>query len=209
MQRPAFDPNDLEEERAAFRGTFSHVDVWFLGGDQSGVSGEGSLRRCAVNRLDLSGSTLSDLELMDVCLSEVDLSNAKVRAGIARRVELLRCRAIGLRLTVESASDFYAQDTKLDFAVLEIGRAKGIAVFDSCSFREAVITGDMSNVLFMGCDLTGAEFAASQARGCDLRGSRLRGVRGLLSLRGAKISADQVIDVADALADEAGMIVEG
>jgi uncharacterized protein YjbI with pentapeptide repeats len=120
----------------------------------------------------------------------------------------LRCRGIGLRLTVKHAGDVYAYDSRLDYAVVEVGRVKGLAVFDGCSFREAVISGDLSGVVFSDCDLTGTEFAASRAQGCDLRGSRLGAARGLLSLRGAKISADQAVDVADALAAEAGLVVE-
>lgn len=81
-------------------------------------------------------------------------------------------------------------------------------MFDGCSLRAAVITGDLSGVVFTDCDLTATEFTATRAQGCDLRGSRLGAARGLLSLRGAKISADQAVDIADALAAEAGLVVE-
>ena len=207
VQRPSIDEDDLVDEQAAFKGEFAYEDARFSGGDQAGVSGEGSLRRCVVNGVDLSGAVLSHLDVMDTSLQDVDLSNASL-GGAARRAELLRCRGVGLRLTLEQASDIYTHDCRLDYAVVEVGRVKGLAVFDGCSFREAVITGDLSGVVFSNCDLIGTEFTASRAQGCDLRGSRLGAVRGLLSLRGAKISADQAVDVADALAAEAGLIVE-
>jgi len=208
VRRPAIDEDDLAEEQSAFKGEFAYEDARFSGGDQAGVSGEGSLRRCVVTGVDLSGAHLSGLDLMDVCLRDVDLSNASLGVGTARRGELLHSRAVGLRLTLKQASDVYVQDTRLDYAIVEVGWVKGLAVFDGCSFREAVITGDLSGVVFANCDLTGAQFDVSRARGCDLRGSRLGDARGLLSLRGAKISADQAVAAADALAAEAGLVVE-
>jgi uncharacterized protein YjbI with pentapeptide repeats len=208
VQRPAIDRDDLAEKQAAFKGEFAYEDARFSGIDQAGVRGEGSLRRCSVSGVDLSGADLPGLDMMDVCLEGVDLSNARLRAGAVRRVELLRCRGVGLRLTLEQARDLYVQDSRLDYAVIEVGRVKGLAVFEGCSFREAVITGDLSGLVFSNCDFTGAEFTASRAQGCDLRSSRLGEARGLLSLRGAKISADQAVTAAEALAAEAGLVLE-
>lgn len=208
VQRPAIDDDDLAEERAALKGEFTHEDKYFAGGDQAGISGEGALRRCLLNGVDLSGSILRGLDLLDVRLENVDLSNAGLHANTARRVEMLNCRAIGLRLSLDHAGDFYAQETRLDYAVIEVGRAKGLTVFDGCSFRDAVLTGDLSGVVFYHCDLTNAEFAANRAQDCDLRGSRLNETRGLLSLRGAKISPEQAVAAAGTLAAEAGLIIE-
>lgn len=208
VQRPAIDENDLTERPAAFKGEFAYEDASFHGGDQAGVSGEGTLRRCALAGVNVSGASLSNLDLIDVRLAEVDLSNATLSTATAKRVELLHSRGIGLQLALGQASDIYVHDTRLDYAIIEVGRVKGSAVFDDCSLREAVISGDLSGVVFANCDLTGAEFTASGAQRCDLRSSRLGQVRGLLSLRGAKISADQAIEVAEALASEAGLVVE-
>lgn len=208
LQRPAIDEADLVEQRAAFKGEFTYEDARLGGGEQAGVTGEGSLRRCVVNGVDLSGAVLSHLDLMDVRLEGVDLSNASL-GGTAKRVELLRCRGIGLRLAVQQGADVYVHDSRLDYAVVEVGRVKGLLVFEGCSLREAVISGDLSGVVFSDCDLTGSEFTVSRAKDCDLRGSRLDAVRGLLTLRGAKISPSQAVDVADALAAEAGLVVDG
>lgn len=208
LQRPSIDMDDLVEEDAGFRGEFAYEDTRFTGGDQAGVVGEGTLRRCLVAGVDVSDARLSPVDLTDVGLTGVDLSNATVGVGIARRVEWEHCRGMGLRLGLERVEDFYAQDCRLDYATVEMGRVKGLAVFQGCSLREAVISGDLSSVLFLDCDLTGAEFAARRAEGCDLRGSRLDGVRGLVSLRGARIHAEQVVSVAEVLAAETGLVIE-
>jgi uncharacterized protein YjbI with pentapeptide repeats len=60
----------------------------------------------------------------------------------------------------------------------------------------------------LGCDLADADFSGvTDARGLDLRESKLLGAKGLLSLRGARITGDQVLQVADDLAREVGLAV--
>ena len=46
------------------------------------------------------------------------------------------------------------------------------------------------------------------AAGFDLRGSRLAGSRGLLTLRGARITLEQTLTIADRLATEAGLTLD-
>jgi uncharacterized protein YjbI with pentapeptide repeats len=81
--------------------------------------------------------------------------------------------------------------------------------FKGCTFRETTITGDLSNVRFTDCDFAETEFRATGAAKCDLRGSRLRSAKGLLSLRGAKISPEQAVAASNLIAAEAGLIVIG
>jgi uncharacterized protein YjbI with pentapeptide repeats len=95
-----------------------------------------------------------------------------------RQVELLDCRALGLRLSVDLGQDVYVEGGRFDSATLRISRVRGLVVFDGCTFTEAMIGGDLSAVVFTGCTFEGAEFAATAAAGCDLRESRLGGARG-------------------------------
>jgi uncharacterized protein YjbI with pentapeptide repeats len=157
--------------------------------------------------VDLSGSCLGPVTLADTVFEDVDLSNASVQRVTVRRVELLRCRAIGLRLSIEQASDLYVEGCRFDFAAIHIEKIKGIAAFVGCSFRETEISGCLSGVVFGDCDFAETEFVTANAKGCDLRMSRLVGARGLLSLRGALITAEQAASVADRLATEAGLVV--
>ncbi|MGH3719662.1 MAG: pentapeptide repeat-containing protein [Pseudonocardiaceae bacterium] len=148
------------------------------------------------------------MTLADTALEDVDLSNASIQRATARRVEMLRCRAIGLRLSIEQAADLYVEGCRLDFAVIHIEKIKGIAAFVGCSFRETVISGCLSGVVFLDCDFTDTEFEAASAKGCDLRMSRLAGARGLLNLRGALITVEQAVSVAHQLATETGLIIQ-
>jgi uncharacterized protein YjbI with pentapeptide repeats len=207
IQRPSLDRDELNAELVGFKGEFdleySIVDAV----EQAGVTGEGSVAHSVVRRVDLSRSHLGPVTLTDTTLEDVDLSNASVQLVTARRVEMLRCRAIGLRLSIEQASDLYVEGCRLDFAAIHIEKVKGIAAFIGCSFRETEIGGFLSGVVFLDCDFADTEFAVVNAKGCDLRTSRLVGARGLLGLRGALTTAEQAASVADRLAIEAGLIV--
>jgi uncharacterized protein YjbI with pentapeptide repeats len=207
IQRPSIDRDDLRVAILGFKGEFDHEYSLVEAGEQAGVTGEGSVAHSVVRRVDLSGCYLDPVTLADTSLEDVDLSNASVQRVIARRVEMLRCRAIGLRFFIEQASDLYVEGCRLDFAVIHIEKVKGIAAFVGCSFRETVISGCLSGVVFLDCDFADTEFEAASAKGCDLRMSRLAGARGLLSLRGGLITAEQAVSVADRLAVEAGLIV--
>jgi uncharacterized protein YjbI with pentapeptide repeats len=162
----------------------------------------------ALDGADLAETRRSPLTLVDSVLRRCDLSAAVWQGVTLRQVELLDCRALGLRLSVDLGQDLYVESGRFDSATLRISRVRGLVVFDGCTFSEAMIGGDLSAVVFTGCTFDGAEFAATAAAGCDLRDSRLGGARGLATLRGARVTADQTVTIAPRLAAELGLTVE-
>ncbi|HEX6345055.1 pentapeptide repeat-containing protein [Umezawaea sp.] len=209
IRRPSIEEEDLEDEVAAFRGDFELNTVRVQRGDQSGVTGEGSVSVALVSDVDLSESRLAPLELSDVRFEEVNLANAVLADVTAQRVDFLRCQAIGLRVSLGLASDIYAEDCRFDYATFGIDQVKNAVVFRRCSFREAVFVGDLSNVVFDECEMSQVEFEATRASGCDLTTSRISDVSGLLTLRGAKIEAFQASFLGAQFAKEAGLTVAG
>ncbi|MGZ3142342.1 pentapeptide repeat-containing protein [Lentzea chajnantorensis] len=209
IQRPSIEEEDLVGEVAAFRGDFELEAVSVRQGDQSGVTGEGSVAGALVSDMDLSESHLAPLVLSDVRFEEVNLANAVLADVTARRVDFLRCQGIGLRLSLRQASDIYAEDCRFDYATIKIDQVKNAVVFRRCSFREAVFVGDLSNVVFDECEMPQVEFEATRASGCDLTTSRLGDISGLLTLRGAKIEAVQAGFLGAQFAKEAGLTVAG
>lgn len=177
--------------------------------DHAGLVGEGTIEGSLLSEVNLSEAKLGPLTLSDVVLRQVDLSNASLQQVVARRTEWRSCRAIGLRLSFELVTDLSIVDCKLDYATVHVEKVKAIAVFAGCSFREATISGDLSNTVFQDCDFTGTEFRARSASKCDLRTSRLNEARGLLTLKGATISMDQAVAMSAMIAAEAGLIVAG
>lgn len=158
--------------------------------------------------VDLAGSRRDRLSLVDCVLRRCELTAAVWQQVTVRQTELVDCRALGLRLSVDLAQDLWVSGCRFDQSVLHLDRARGLVVFTGCTFAEAELSGDLSRVVAVDCDFDGAEFAASAADGLDLRGSRLAGARGLLTLRGAQVTVEQAVTVAARLATEAGLTVE-
>jgi uncharacterized protein YjbI with pentapeptide repeats len=208
VRRPAVERDELRPRTADFAGDFDVEFALVESADQTEVTGDGSVAHSVLRRVDFSGARLGPLRLIDSIFEDVELSNASIQRATVNRVELTRCRAIGLRLSVEQAGDLYVEECRIDFATIRIVKIKKIAAFVGCSFREATIAGDLSNAVFLDCDFTDTEFAASNANDCDLRASQLTGARGLHTLRGALITPEQAISVADRLATEIGLVVK-
>ncbi len=178
------------------------------GRDEATGLGDDLVIGASLDGLDLAGSRREPLSLVDSVLRRCDVSAAVWQAVTLRQVEVLDCRARGLRLSVDLAQDVYLSGCRFDQATLRIERVRGLVVFDGCVFTDAVVGGDLSSVVFTDCGFDEAEFAATRAAGCDLRSSRLAGARGLLTRRGARITGDQSVAIAARLAAESGFLVE-
>lgn len=205
---PQLDEHALEQGECSFDGEFDVDRLRVGGGDCAGANGHGSISESILSDVDLTGAELWPLRISDTRMNAVDLSNTSIQEANLRRVEWLHLRAIGLRLSAEQLEDAYFEEIRFDYATIHIERVRGIVVFRGCSFREAELSGDLSDTVFDECEFTGAQFTARVAKDTDLRTSRLEGARGLLSLRGARVTATQAISIADQLAAEAGLSVE-
>jgi uncharacterized protein YjbI with pentapeptide repeats len=177
------------------------------GSDLEACINDDTISDTLIHDADIAGLKLGPLTLSNVVLRQVDLSNASLQRLVVRRGLWRTCRAMGLRLSIELASDLSIEDCRFDYANIGLQKVKGIAVFSSCTFREATLSGDLSNIVFLDCDFIDTEFRATRATNCDLRTSRLTSARGLLTLRGATISTDQAVAISALLATEAGLVV--
>lgn len=207
VRRPEIDEQYLTDEPADFAGDFVFDEARVTDGEQQRVVGGGIVRDSVVTDVDLTEARLTNLEISNTQLRELDVSNASLATISLRTVELTTCRGIGVSLLIGQAADLYVEDCRFDYATIEITKVRGQAIFHRCSFREARLIGDLSDVLFSDCDFTGTDFAATRAEHCDLPDSNLVGAHGLSTLRGARITQDQAISIADVLATEVGLIV--
>jgi uncharacterized protein YjbI with pentapeptide repeats len=185
------------------------LDVYrqLVTGDHTGLTGRGEIAESLFDSADLSGTQFEPLSITDSEFRRADLSNTAWIHVSARRTAITGCRAVGWRLFLDFAEDVLVDGCRWELGSLHLGRAKGPVVFRNCTFDGTTLRGDLSKVVFDSCTLAGAEFSAEKAAGCDLRTSRLDGARGLGTLRGARISPAQAVDLAAVLAAELGLDV--
>lgn len=207
IRAPVFDIDDLSPADVSFSGQFDYDECQAEDVDQAGVRGRGSLRHMLVSRGSLAESRFTGLELIDVAIRQVALPNSSWRRVTARRVELIDCQAVGLQISVVRAEDLYVEGCRLDYSRVDVEQHRGAIAFHRCTFKEAVLGGDLSKVMFSECEFNGAEFEANNAMNCDLTRSRLVGASGLMTMTGAIITAEQAMALSSQLAAEIGFVV--
>jgi uncharacterized protein YjbI with pentapeptide repeats len=175
-----------------------------LTGSYVGVVGRGEIAEVSADGADLSGTRFDPLDLSDVRIDRADLAGARWEGVTARRLAITDSRLVGWRLIASFAEDVLISGCRWDDGGLHLQRGKGSIVFRDCTFSGTTLRGDLSGIVFEDCDLAGAEFGADAARNCDLRTSRLAGAKGLPTLKGARITTDQAIAIADLLAISLG-----
>lgn len=208
VQRPSIEADELAPYTRPLKGELAVEDALIENAEGVNLTGEGRISRSRIT----ANSTLAEtayrpLELQDVALDGVDVSNARWGEARLARVELTGCRGIGWQLHVAEAGDVFVEDCRMDMALIDLEKVRGLMVFRNVSLREATFRGRLDQVLLLDCDLSGAEFEVTSARGADLRGSQLAGARGLLGLRGATVDGAQVLELAGQLVSEAGLTV--
>lgn len=175
------------------------------GVDWSGRHSDGSLEASVVRNADMTGVELTPFEVVDVIIDHSVLSNSRWERATARRLEVTESQLVGWQAQFALVQDIYIADCRADFAGISIGSAKGPVVFERCRFTNATFLGDFSKAVFIDCTFPGADFSrVANAKGCDLRRSELAGITGLMSLKGALITADQAVEIAGELATAAG-----
>jgi uncharacterized protein YjbI with pentapeptide repeats len=176
VQRPSIEDEDLELASVGFKGEFAFEEIHVEGGEFSGTTGEGRLTRAVLEDAELSETVVDPLALADVRLSGCVLSNSRWSAVDARRVEVVKSQLVGWRAEFELAQDVYIGDCRADFASFGFASIKGLVVFEKCRFKEAEFSGNLGKAVFVDCDLADADFSGvTDARGLDLRGSKLSG----------------------------------
>ena len=187
---------------------FSHQDVRLEGGSFAAAdAGSGQLSHALLADVDLNGSRLRAVRLIDVSGTSLDASNGDWRGATMRRVQFSGCRLTGLVLSEAKLDEVTFRDCKLDYANFRFAELTRVS-FEDCVLSDADFQGvKCASSRFTGCRMHGTDFNKSELDGVDLRGSDLRLSGGVEALRGALVSTAQVIDLAIPLAEAAGIVV--
>jgi uncharacterized protein YjbI with pentapeptide repeats len=163
-----------------------------------------------------------ECSLVDVCVDDAHLESSRWSecewdrvhgVGISLHgASLVETTLDGCRLGAVSAwsstwRDVTVQGGKIDFLNLRGARLKDVTFLDcvvvELDLQEATVDG----LTFEGCTLVEPSFGRGSYKRLDLSGATLRAPHGLAGLKGATLSRPQVIDLADALAAELGIVI--
>ena len=180
-----------------------------LRGERAGVSATRlSLDTVRSDALHISGARLLHLNAYRTWWEDCDLSNADLGHATIRQAVLRRCRLTGLGAAEATLRDVLLDGCKLDFASFHLATLERVT-FRACVLTDAELGESIQRtVRYDGCDLRAADFSKARLTAVDLRGSDLERLRGLGNLRGARISSEQLVGLAPALAVQLGIRVE-
>jgi uncharacterized protein YjbI with pentapeptide repeats len=194
-QLPAIEQPEALEDGAGFAQGALH-DTDFAGQSADDVLFD----RVECRRVSLNGAALTMAQLLDVRFDACDLAGSDWEKAHIRRVELLGCRMVGIKLLDASVEDARFHRCNGELARFWTSHLKAVR-FEHCVLREASFEGsDLSGVVFRHCDLSKADLRGTKLRGADFRGSNIEGVQvGVAELQGAILDAGQLVHVASLL----------
>ncbi|MBV2363873.1 pentapeptide repeat-containing protein [Streptomonospora nanhaiensis] len=153
--------------------------------------------------------TLTKAALSHSAYSSVDLAGHRWNNVKISRVVFTDCRFTGLIVNQAELTDVLFRDCVFDYAHLTWLRSVSGVAFTGCRFTETVFEScDLSGVAMDGCRLAGVQFDGTRVDGCDLRGSSVEDVVGVLSMRKARIDADQIPNLMASVMAELGWKVD-
>jgi uncharacterized protein YjbI with pentapeptide repeats len=166
------------------------------------------LKRVRLEDVDLTGSKLRSVELVDLAAERIDAANGDWGGAQIRRALFGEARLTGLSLAEARIEEVRFRSCKLDYANFRHSEIARVS-FEDCVLDHADFQGArIEATLFSGCRLVGTDFSRAALARVDLRGSELAPVGPASSLRGAIIDPLQLIELARPLAQEVGITVE-
>jgi uncharacterized protein YjbI with pentapeptide repeats len=144
----------------------------------------------------LTGVEFERLRATDTVFQGCDLSGTTAVEAVLVRVEFVDCRMLAFDAAQVSLRDVSFGECRLDEANFRM------SVGERVQFNRSMLRGAdfyrarLPGLRLFDCDLTGVELSRADLRGGRLHGSRLEGLRGADSARGAVIDSSQLLPMA-------------
>ncbi|HSX42700.1 MAG TPA: pentapeptide repeat-containing protein [Candidatus Saccharimonadales bacterium] len=164
-----------------------------------------------MSRLDhvsLTGLVLERLEISDAVCTKLESAGLRGHKARLLRVQISDSRMTGSELGGGSFEDCTFRNIKFDEAGFRFATFKRVH-FENCMLRAADFgNARFTHVTFSSCDLTDTNFTSAHCSSVDIREQDIVAAKGVLGLKGATISSEQLMQLAPLLAAELGFRLE-
>ncbi|HSX30989.1 MAG TPA: pentapeptide repeat-containing protein [Candidatus Saccharimonadales bacterium] len=187
--------SNLEIDRALVRGAdFSSVAKLYIDSSK-------------LDNVALTGADLEKLECADTVITKLEAAALRAYKANLLRVVLNDSRLTGAEFAETHFEDCVFKNVKFDDVGFRFATFKRVR-FENCILRAADFSNaQLAHVTFSGCDLEAANFISAECKGVDISSEDLTTIKGVLGLKGASISTEQLIQLAPLLATELGFKV--
>lgn len=163
---------------------------------------------CELDDCDLEGVTLDGARLLDTTWRGVRAGALAAPSSTWRDVTLTDVRIGALSAFGSTWTRATVTGGKIDYLDLRESTVEELRL-------EAVTLGDLDlsharvrRLVVVDSDVRRLDATNARLADCDLRGARLRTVEGVGGLGGAKVTSDQLLDLAPLLAHHVGLVVD-
>lgn len=163
---------------------------------------------CEVEDCDLDGVVLDGVRVLDTAWTAVRAGGLRAPSSTWRDVTITDARVGAFSASGSTWTRVTVRGGKVDYldlreATVEELRLEGVTLGD-LDLSHARVT----RLVVDDCDVRRLDATAARLRECDLRGARLRVVEGVGGLGGARVTGDQLLDLAPLLARHVGLVVD-
>lgn len=161
-----------------------------------------------IRRAFMAGAVLDKLEMTDAESEKIEGAALRTYKPRFLRVHVSDSRFTGSEFAEGYFEDCTFRNVKFDETGFRFAAFKRVH-FEGCVLRQADFTGaKLTDITFDDCIFEGATFTSTSCKNVDVSGEDLTLVHGLLGLKGAIISAEQLVQLAPLFASELGFHVK-
>ncbi|GIG40285.1 pentapeptide repeat-containing protein [Cellulomonas phragmiteti] len=199
-----------------------------LSGDAYDLEPDADLDGLAFRGLDLTQRDASRARFLDCTLDDCDLEGVVLDGARVLDTSWTGVRAGALRAPSSTWRDATMTDLRIGAFTAFASTWTRVTVtggkIDYLDLRESTVEelrlenvtlGDLDlsharvqRLVVVDCDVRRLDTTAARLADCDLRGARLRVLEGVGGLGGAKVTRDQLLDLAPLLAHHVGLVVD-
>lgn len=112
-----------------------------------------------------------------VRMERCDWSNSSIESASWTTTFVEGSKLTGAKLNRATLKDVTFRECRADFAQFQQAKLVRV-IFENCNLKHAYFNdATMPKTVFSGCDLSEADFSHAKMKGCDLRRSRIDGIR--------------------------------
>lgn len=161
---------------------------------------------CKLEQCAMLSQTLT-LRIWDSILVRCDLSASKFFSAGLLRSEFLGCRMTGIQLGESTVKDVVFQNCKLNMVSFRKCKLER-AIFENCILDDADFNNaHLIDVTFINCEMRGTDFSGATCTRVDLTKTDVGELRGVKSLKGARVLPEQTISLTPLLCAELGIVI--
>lgn len=156
----------------------------------------------------MNALNLDRFEATDTVFEKVEATALRTYRAQCNRLMFADTRATGADFAEGYFEDCLFRNVKFDEAGFRMAQFKRVQ-FENCVLNKAdFYQAKLSHVSFSNCELEETNFDKVSCQAVDFRGENLSLLRGILGLKGALISQEQLIQIAPLLAAELEFKIE-